>query len=207
VEAADDICYNIIDLEDGTNLDLVSLDETESLLIEIIGQKFDNTKYQRIESRKEKVSVLRAMAIQRLIMECVDLFLSREDKILSGTFDSALTEHIASTPVLNRVQSISFTKIYKSKPVIEREVAGFEVLKGLLETFVPAVVECYNKPKASWYQSSLIRLLPSDYQLMIDKSESLYEVLLVLLDFISGMTDSYALSLYRNIKGISLPNS
>jgi len=207
VEAADDICYNIIDLEDGTNLELVSLEETESLLIEIIGQKFDNTKYQRIESRKEKVSVLRAMAIQQLIKECVDLFLSREDKILSGAFDSALTDHIASTAVLKRIQSISFTKIYKSKPVIEREVAGFEVLKGLLDTFVPAVLECHNNPKPSWYRSSLIRLLPWDYQLMIDKSESLYEVLLVLLDFISGMTDSYALSLYRNIKGISLPNS
>jgi len=207
VEAADDICYNIIDLEDGTNLGLVSLDETKSLLVEIIGDSFDEQKYQKIESVKEKVSVLRAMAIQRLIVQCVDKFIEREDEILAGTFDKALTDHIQSTPALKQIQSISFIKIYKSKPVIEKEVAGFEVLKGLLETFVPGIVNLKSSNNVNWYESSLIKLLPVDYQTDIEKAKTLYETLLILLDFISGITDSYALSLYRNIKGISLPNS
>ncbi len=207
VEAADDICYNIIDLEDGTNLGLVSLDETEALLVEIIGDQFDRNKYDGIESLKEKVSVLRAMTIQKLILECVAVFVEREDEILKGDFDRALTDEIQSSPVLKKIQSISFSKIYKSQPVIEREVAGFEVLNGLLETFVPAVIESSTQEKISWYHSSLIKLIPSDYQNRIQKEEDLYRTLLILLDFISGMTDSNALSLYRNIRGISLPNS
>jgi dGTPase len=204
VEAADDICYNIIDLEDGTNLGLVSLKETESLLIAIIGDYFDEQKYQKIESVKEKVSVLRAMAIQRLIVECVEKFMEEEPQLLDATFDAGLTDNIKSTSALKEIQSISFSKIYKSRPVVEREVAGFEVLKGLLETFVPGIVYLKTHGKMSWHESSLLKLLPDDQQVMVRKTENLYEALLVLLDFISGMTDSHALSLYRNIKGISI---
>lgn len=204
VEAADDICYNIIDLEDGTNLGLVSLKETESLLIAIIGDYFNQEKYRKIESIKEKVSVLRAMAIQRLIVECVEKFMEVEPQLLDATFDAALTDNIHSTTALKEIQSISFTKIYKSRPVVEREVAGFEVLKGLLETFVPGIVHLKTHEKMSWHESSLLKLLPDDQQAMVHKAGTLYEALLVLLDFISGMTDSHALSLYRNIKGITI---
>lgn len=204
VEAADDICYNIIDLEDGTNLGLVPLGETESLLIKIIGNIFDKKKYLRIESLKEKVSVLRAMAIQRLIVECVEKFMETEQQLLEGAFDAALTDHIPSTATLNEIQSISFTKIYKSRPVVEREVAGFEVLKGLLETFVPGIVHLKTHGKKSWHESSLLKLLPDDHQAMVQTADNLYEALLILLDFISGMTDSHALYLYRNIKGITI---
>ncbi len=204
VEAADDICYNIIDLEDGTNLGLVALAETEALLIEIIGKSFSAEKYYKIDSVKEKVSILRALAIRQLILECVTLFVQKEDAILSGSFDQALTDNIPSSGVLKKIQELSYSGIYKSRPVIEREVAGFEVLGGLLETFVPGVVNKFTSGKMSWYQASLLKLLPVDQQGMIDKSEKHYDALLVLLDFISGMTDSYALSLYRNIKGISV---
>lgn len=205
VEAADDICYSIIDLEDGTNLDLVSMEETKSLLVEIIGDGFQEEKFDKIPSKKEKVSVLRAMAISELINQCVDKFIQIEDQLLDGSFDKALTGQISAASALELIQSISFEKIYKSNPVIEREIAGFEVLNGLLETFVPVVLNLKSTKKLSWHNSSLLRLLPSDYSVEIESSENLYESLLVLLDFISGLTDSHALSIFRNIKGISLP--
>ena len=205
VEAADDICYSIIDLEDGTNLELVTLEETKSLLVEIIGDAFQEEKFNRIQSKKEQVSVLRAMAISRLIIQSVDKFMEFEEQLLDGTFDMALTGQIGATPVLEKIQSISFEKIYKSKPVIEREIAGFEVLDGLLETFVPAILNLRSAQKLSWHNSSLLRLLPQDFLFEIENSGNLYESLLVLLDFISGLTDSHALSIFRNIKGISLP--
>jgi dGTPase len=175
------------------------------LLVDIIGAYFDAKKYAGIASLKEKVSVLRAMAIQRLISGmCRSVYGKRAANASCGTFDQAITEHIPATPTLKKIQSISFSKIYKSKPVIEREVAGFEVLKGLLETFVPAVGRfALRHEKGTWYHTSLIKLLPADYQMMMEKSGRMYESLLILLDFISGMTDSHALSLYRNIKGIS----
>ena len=205
VEAADDICYSIIDLEDGTNLELVTLEETKSLLVEIIGDAFQEEKFNRIQSKKEQVSVLRAMAISRLIIQSVDKFMEFEEQLLDGTFDMALTGQIGAAPVLEKIQSISFEKIYKSKPVIEREIAGFEVLDGLLETFVPAMLNLRSAQKLSWHNSSLLRLLPQDFLFEIENSGNLYESLLVLLDFISGLTDSHALSIFRNIKGISLP--
>ena len=205
VEAADDICYSIIDLEDGTNLDLVSLKETKSLLVQIIGETFQKEKFDKIQSKKEQVSVLRAMAISQLINQCVDKFIEIEEQLLDGTYDKALTGQIESAPVLEKIQSISFKKIYKSKPVIEREIAGFEVLNGLLETFVPTILTLKSTLKMSWHNSSLLKLIPEDFLFEIEKSVSLYESLLVLLDYISGLTDSHALSLYRNIKGISLP--
>ncbi len=205
VEAADDICYSIIDLEDGTNLDLVSMEETKSLLVEIIGDAFDEEKYLNIRSKKEQVSILRAMAIYQLISQCVDKFIEVEKELLNGTFDLALTEKIRSASILKKIQEISFEKIYKSKPVIEREIAGFEVLNGLLQTFVPALLNLKSDEKLTWHNSSLLRLLPDDFLFEIRQSDSLYDALLVLLDYISGMTDSHALSIYRNINGISLP--
>lgn len=205
VEAADDICYSIIDLEDGTNLELVSLEETKSLLVEIIGEAFQEEKFNDIQRKKEQVSVLRALAITELINQCVHKFIEIENRLLNGTFDKALTCEIKAAPVLKKIQSISFEKIYKSKLVIEREITGFEVLDGLLETFVPAVLNLRSTQKLSWRNSSLLRLLPQDFLFEIRKSGNMYDSLLVLLDFISGMTDSHALSIYRNIKGISLP--
>lgn len=205
VEAADDICYSIIDLEDGTNLDLVSMEETKSLLVEIIGDGFQEEKFTKIKSKKEQVSVLRAMSISKLISQCIKVFIENEEQLLNGTFDKALTGQISAASALEKIQSISFEKIYKSKPVIEREIAGFEVLNGLLETFVPVVVNLKSNKKMSWHNSSLLRLLPGDYIVEIENSENLYESMLALLDFISGLTDSHALSIFRNIKGISLP--
>lgn len=205
VEAADDICYNIIDLEDGANLGLVSLDETKSLLAEIIGDRFDEEKFDRIKSTKEKVSSLRALAITELINQCVSKFMELEEGLLSGEFDKALTDHIPASHTLSKIQSISIKKIYKSRPVIEREIAGFEVLNGLLTAFVPAVISLKSNEKLSWHHGSLLKLLPQDILEELDPEESVYELLLVLLDFVSGITDSYALSLFRNIKGITLP--
>ena len=163
-------------------------------------------KFHKISSKKEQVSVLRAMAIRELIRQCVDKFMEEEQNILSGTFDKALTDHIPSTSTLEKIQAISIKKIYKSKPVIEKEIAGFEVLNGLLESFIPAVISLRTKEKLSWHHSSLLKSLPDDYYAELHEKSSMYDSLLVMLDFISGMTDSHALALYRNIKGISLPS-
>jgi len=205
VEAADDICYNIIDMEDGTNLGLVSVDETKSLLAKIIGDRFDEVKFNKIKSTKEKVSSLRALAITELINQCVEKFIELEQNLLEGSFDKALTDNIKASPILSEIQSISFKKIYKSRPVIEREIAGFEVLNGLLATFLPSIFELKSKQKISWHNASLLKLLPEDFNEEIKSSDSLYESILVLLDFVSGMTDSHALSMFRNIKGIAIP--
>jgi len=143
VEAADDICYQVIDLEDGCRLELVSYEETVDLLGGIIGKSFDPEKLGKYDSDAERIGVLRAMAIGKLVDECVAVFLEHEEQLLSGEFDKALTGLIPSANILSKIEALSIAKIYQSRKVLEKEAAGFEVLPGLLEAFSTAVYHYY----------------------------------------------------------------
>ena len=207
VEAADDICYQVIDLEDGCRLELVSYEETVSLLGAIIGESFDPEKLEKYNSDAERIGVLRAMAIGKLVDECVKVFLDHEQQLLSGDFDRGLTGLIPSKDILKRIEKLSIIKIYQSRKVLEKEAAGFEVLPGLLEAFSTAVFHHYiDKTHFTKKLENLVRLLPEEVRTKMDQSpNSLYDLMMATIDFISGMTDSHAISLYRKIKGISLP--
>ncbi len=207
VEAADDICYTIIDLEDGTMQGWISFKETEELLGELIGERYQPEKLVKYPSLTEKTGMLRALAISVLIEQVVKKFIEVEPEMMTGSFDKALTGQIPVAPQFERIQQISVEKIYRSKAVIEREAAGFEVLHGLLVAFVPGLVKEFKKESFSWKENCLWRLLPPDASEEISQQQSLYTKLLSLLDFVSGLTDSKALSLFRNIRGISIPGS
>jgi len=205
VEAADDICYTIIDLEDGTTQGWINYQETETLLVNIIGNRFDKVRLSQQNSIPEKTGTLRAMAISQLIEEIVKVFLDNEPAMLDGSFDKSLSSLIPSSGHLRSIQDISVDKIYRSRQVIEREAAGFEVLHGLLEVFVPPLLHQFLNRPMSWKEKCMMRMLPKETQYDVGASESLYEKLLFLMDYISGLTDSKALNLFRNIRGISLP--
>lgn len=201
VEAADDICYHVIDLEDGCNLGLVSHEDTVELYAGVVGDKFDKNKLYNIRSKKEQISVLRALAINELIGQSVALFLDNESALLSGDFDYSLTDVVEAKDYLEEIRKVSIEKIYRSRTVLEIEAAGFTVIDGLLKAFVPSVVQ--SNP--SKHDQINHRLLPSDVKVEIEEASDLYSKLRALLDFISGLTDSNAMGLYRKITGISLP--
>lgn len=204
VEAADDICYNIIDLEDGCRLGLVSFDETVELLALILRDKFDAKKLEQIPSRDEKIGVLRALAIGQLIDECSSIFLDHESTLLNGNFDQALADQCNSSHALEEISRLSIDKIYRAKHVVEIEAAGYEVLPGLLEEFSKAGKFYLEKEIPKKYEN-LLRLLPEGLLSGLDSTDkSHYQMLRNIVDFISGLTDTHALSLYRKIKGISL---
>jgi dGTPase len=206
VEAADDICYSIIDLEDGCTLNLVSLEETTNLLAGIIGERFSASKLKEYPNKKQKLSILRAMAIQELVSQTVEAFLQQEDGILSGNFDQSLTDILPCRAILEAISSLSVEKIYRSQPVLEKEAAGFQVLEGLLEVFSKALFHKHHESSFfSGHDRSILRLLPET----LSKIDHLppYPRLRCLLDFVSGMTDKYALLLFRRVKGITLPGS
>ena len=205
VEAADDICYSIIDLEDGANLGWISYKETEYLLSQIIGDKFMPEKMNRLNGITEKTGMLRALTIFELVSQTVNAFINHEKEILSGTFDRALTSIIPGADALKNIQRVSVEKIYRSRHVLEREATGFEVLHGLLDAFMPGIIGLFKNEKLTWREQCLHRLLPEETQQELNVSNGLYEKTLCLLDFISGLTDSRALSLFRNIKGIAIP--
>lgn len=205
VEAADDICYHLIDLEDGTRLGWVAHENTVELLAAIIGSKFDAEKLQKIPYDDEKIGVLRALAIGELIGQCSDLFMAKEEEILSGRWDQSLVDEIPAKPYLDQIIRLSIDNIYRSRPVLETEAAGFEVIGGLLESFT-AAVHAEAEGRANARHKSLLRLLPSEIYETTGKLESqAYDWLLAVVDHISGMTDSYAMATYRKIKGIALP--
>ncbi|MDN5201997.1 deoxyguanosinetriphosphate triphosphohydrolase [Fulvivirgaceae bacterium BMA10] len=207
VEAADDICYSIIDLEDGCRLGLVSYEETKQLLASILGKMFDEEKLEKITSTEEKISLLRAMSINMLIDQCTEVFIENERAILSGQFDAALTDLIESKTILKDISKLSIEKIYRSRIVLETETAGYEVIDGLLESFTSAVFAyTIDKNRCTSREKSLVRLLPSEvkHQLSIEKDP--YMLIMNVIDFVSSMTDTHAISLYRKIKGISLPS-
>lgn len=202
VEAADDICYSIMDLEDGFRLGLLSFKETENLLLPLI-HKGDLSGYKKRDDN-EKVGYLRAKAISDLVNLVADAFMENEIEIIAGKFKKELVTVISKSSTLKKIEKASIEKIYRHRSVVEREAAGYEVLGGLLDTFITAYNEYSNHNLTPKYRA-IINLIPKRFFYNEEKYPELYQRLLRIIDFISGMTDSYAVSIYRKIKGISLP--
>ncbi len=203
VEAADDICYNIIDLEDGCTLGLISIDETIELLKPIVGNRFDRQKLDEKRFLHEKLGTLRALAINELINQSVEVFLANEEAMLKGDFDTSLTDLIPASEALSKIKSISIDKIYRAQIVVEKEVAGYEVLNGLLEILMGSLIG-HLKGEPSKYHKMIRRTLPDFIQEAVEMPA--YEATRIMLDYISGMTDKHALTLFRKLKGMVLPS-
>lgn len=203
VEAADDICYHIMDIEDAFKVGVIEFDEL--LQLHEPWLKSGHRDYLASFKDKQKQSeYLRAITIGKLIFECVDVFRKNYDEIMSSDFDSEITDLIPKKEELSQFKSLAVKKVYRSRKVLEIEACGFEVIGGLLNNFVSAVqAHCSGDySKIGKVQTrTLINLLPEP----VSESTSKYEQLLIVTDFISGMTDSYAIELYQRINGISLP--
>jgi len=207
VEAADDICYSVIDLEDGFGLGLVSYEEARDFLGLILKDRYQPNKLNSIPSDKEKIGVLRAVAIQVLINESTQIFMEHEEAIIAGEFDKAITDLIPSADILAQISAFSVKRIYQSKQVLGKEAAGFEVMDGLLEAFVLAAYYIGHDTTGHYSSrhKSIYQLLPTDVIYKLEnESTQVYESILHITDYISGMTDSSALKIYRIIKGIDL---
>ncbi len=204
VEAADDICYRIMDLEDGFRLGLLTFDYTEKLLRPLVTSSL--TSYEG-RSQNDKIGYLRAKAINDTVTQLADIFIEKEKEILNGTLEQDLISLIDSSRYLEEIKIISKNEIYSYRSVVEREAAGYEVLGGLLDAFITAVNETYGG-NPSWKSKNLMKLLPGQFLGAQSKpDDDLYTRLIKITDFVSGMTDSYAVSLFRKIKGISLPGN
>ena len=203
VEAADDICYHIIDLEDGCTLGLISLEETISLLEPIVGHRFDAKKLNEKKFLHEKLGTLRALAINELINQTVQVFLANEEEMLNGEFDKSLTDLLPSANALQTIKEVSIQKIYRSKIVVEKEVAGYEVLNGLLEILISSL-QGHLTGKPTTYHKIVLRTLPD--HIKEAATQPVYNAIRTMLDYISGMTDTHALTLYRKLKGMALPS-
>ncbi len=202
VEAADDICYSIIDLEDGCRLGLVSFEDTVELLAPILKNKLDRPRVAGNEGLNKKLGTLRALTIGELIDACTNVFVDHEQAIIDGKFDAALADLCEFHGALKTISDVSVKKIYRARQVVEIEASGHEVLPGLLKEFTTAGQLIRKRNKSRKYEN-LALLFPIETQSAILQSESDYQMLRIVIDFVSGLTDRHALSLYRKIKGIS----
>ncbi|MDD3117885.1 MAG: dNTP triphosphohydrolase, partial [Victivallales bacterium] len=212
VEAADDICYTIIDFEDGHRLGIISYPELEAAFLAVIGAEraaYCRDRAADMRENQRKAEFLRAMALNALVQQLVAQFVAREEDILRGDFTAALTKTIPAAAALQAIQERSFADIYTYRRAVEIEVAGYELAAGLLDVFVRSVNDVAENGMAgaSGYHRKICLLLPEKFRPDWDPSwrGDAYLRLLNVLDFICGMTDSYAVNLYKKIKGISLP--
>ena len=202
VEAADDICYEIMDIEDAHKLKILTTAETKELLLSYFSENDKNAILKRmntVEDANEQIVYLRSCVINTLENECVRVFIENEEKILAGKFEGSLIQSISEIPrnAYNECVKVSFARIYNSKDVMDIEIAGFKVITTLTDLMVQAVI---HPNKA--FSELLINRVSTQYNI---KADTLYGRIMAVLDYISGMTDVYAMDMYRKINGMSIP--
>ena len=206
VEAADDICYQIMDIEDAFKLGILSYDETRLLFLDFYDPSEDKKilghirqTLQTVTDPHEQITYLRAGVIGKLVASCADIFWHNHTSVLSGEMKDSLIRQLEpiQAEAMRKVKDISCSKVYNHRSVVEIEIAGYKIIGTLLDEFIGAAIN----PK-ELYSKKLNSLLPVQYT---PKSDSYYDKIQSVVDFVSGMTDIYALDLYRKIKGISLP--
>nr|WP_294876130.1 deoxyguanosinetriphosphate triphosphohydrolase [uncultured Pedobacter sp.] len=200
VEAADDICYNIIDLEDAHRLKILSYKEVETLLLPLCNDVKMPSRLAEMEDDDAKITLMRAKSISTLIWQCSNVFYQEQESILNGDFNISLMDAIEAPflSVMKEIEKISIKKIYNYSSVVQIEVAGYQVMGGLLEEFIPAYLQNESK-----YHKKLVELIPKQF---LTEKNDVYSKIQSVLDFVSGMTDIYAVELFRKIKGISFPS-
>ncbi|EAR02587.1 dGTP triphosphohydrolase [Maribacter sp. HTCC2170] len=200
VEAADDICYTIIDFEDGINLGLISEDYALEYLIKLVKDRINTKKYNALAYKEDRLSYLRALAINTLITDAIDVFTKNEEAILAGSFDVSLLDKSKYEAQTADIIALSVDKIYRSQEVIEKEIAGYRIISDLLDVYTTALVRT-NKGKASNYDKLMVNTLPKFYQ----RTElPLYNILLNTCCYVASLSDSAAILLHRKIKGIEI---
>jgi dGTPase len=206
VEAADDICYQLMDLEDAHKLKIHSFEQTCSLFMGFFDPETEQSQIERIKQtldlvsdRNEQIAYLRATVIGKLVKQCVDVFWKKQKEILSGDFQSPLIDHVptVSLAAIQKIKKESIRNIYNDRSVIEIEISGYQIIGTLLEVFVDAILD----PQKG-ISKKMLMLIPDQYS---GELQSTYQKIQSVVDFVSGMTDLYALDLYRKIKGINIP--
>ena len=209
VEAADDICYRIVDMEDAQRLGILSAEEVVSSFMKLIRSvspvKVDADKteryYKDISDRNEGIAFLRAKVINVLTTRAAEIFLENRQAILHGSFNDTLLDKIEQDcAALKEVGVISAERIYSHDTVMQIEIAGYNVMSELLQLFVPALL----KEKPSHKEKTVLKLFPFQFT-EFEFAESKYERVMSAVDLLSGMTDNYATELYRRLKGIVIP--
>lgn len=195
VEAADDICYTIIDFEDGINLGLIQEEFALEYLIKLVKDRINTQKYHELNTREDRLGYLRALSISTLIQDATRVFLENETAILNGDFHTSLLEKSDYKAQIEDIINLSIQKIYQSDEVIQKEIVGYKILNQLLDTFCGAVIRAADNQMTS-YDTLVMNLIPQKYKVL---DQGTYKALMAIAQFIAGLTDGNALLIYNQI--------
>lgn len=203
VEVADDICYQFMDIEDSHKLKILTTEEVKVLFLNFLHEPNQRKRFEEVcvevTDANEQIAYLRASVISLLVRECVKVFIDNQDAILRGEFEKPLIDALPETLMnaMKECERTAYAKIYRHPSVVEVEIAGYKILGSLLSEFVEAVLNPND-----YYSGMILPFIPEQYK--VSEEASVYTKVLSVLDFISGMTDVYALDLYRKIQGTGL---
>ncbi|MGY3791623.1 dGTP triphosphohydrolase [Aquimarina sp. 433] len=200
VEAADDICYTIIDFEDGINLGLIQEEYALEYLIKLVKDSINTAKYNSLSTTADRLSYLRALAINTLIQEAANTFITYEEDILSGNFDTALIDKSKYQAQIDDIIKISVANIYQSTEVVEKEIAGYEILATLLDRYCTATNN-YNNQETSNYDKLILKAEGSNFDYT---HEDLYTRLISISNYVASLTDGNALLKFQKIRGLQV---
>lgn len=206
VEAADDICYQVMDIEDAHKLGILSTEETRNLFLAFYDKEHDQASLKRINQicnevtdTNEQIAFLRAGVIGKLVETCTMVFCNNHDAIIEGSFRGSLIRQLVGSQAqaMKQCEKTGLEIIYKHPSVVEIEIAGFKILGSLLKEFTNAVMS-----PGDYYSGLLLPFIPQQYR--VNEKAPVHQKIQTVLDFISGMTDVYALDLFRKINGLGL---
>lgn len=200
VEAADDICYTIIDFEDGIKLGLINEDFALEYLIKLVQKSIDSKKYNELKTKEDRISYLRALAIGSLINDAVSIFMENESEILKGSFSVSLLEKSQYKAQISDIINISVKNIYQSKEVIEKEIIGYKVIHTLLDVFIQAYINTSSNSGTN-FDKLIMNILPEKYK---SNKETMYDKLLNICQFVSLLTDGKAIEIYKIINAAKI---
>ncbi len=206
VEAADDICYEIMDIEDAHKLNIISTEKTNELLMNFFDKDIDTKFFENktkvdkeVTDTNESIAYLRASVIGKLINDTTKVFIDNYDKIMAGEFKNSLVDNLFgnSKIAFDKCKTLAIKEIYKHPSVVKIELTGFNIIGTLLDEFINASIT----PDSN-YSKKLLSLIPEQFANINESTE--YNKVRLIIDFISGMTDLYAVKLYKDIMGINL---
>ena len=195
-EAADDICYTIIDFEDGINLGLIEEEIALEYLINLVRHNLKTEVYSRLTTPQTRLSYLRSLAINTLVEEAASVFLSNEEEILKGNFSESLMDQSKYKAQISDIIKISVDKIYQSDEVMKKEMVGHKILSTLLDAICTSLENQY-KGNARQYDKLLLRSLNANFSTPV----STYDYLMQTCHYISCLTDGSAVRIFQNLRG------
>ena len=200
VEAADDICYTIIDFEDGINLGLIDESYALEYLIKLVKDNINTEKFHSLTNTESRVSYLRSLAINTLIQDAARVFIENEEAILAGDFHDSLLDRSNYTAQIKDILTLSIEKIYQSQEVIEKEIAGYKMISTLLDTYTKAIENAVNGDTTN-YDKLILQSFLKDFE---TENKSTYEWLIQLSSEVAALTDGNALRTFQKLSGTKL---